>query len=656
MMGRRARARAVTALAVVVALGFGAVPRADDVEPALRITSPMGRTGLPGTIRIVARIDGLATADIVPVSFYVDKVLLSTDKDGAPYDALWVDENPFEPRELAVEAELPSGVMLRSSVTLDPLEITEAAEVSSVAVDATVTDEKGRFVNDLTAREFVLFENGETQSLDLVAQNREPALFAFLVDGSQSMALRSEVVRIAAARLLGSLGADDQVVIAPFSRTITSVTGPTLDRQTALEAISAIRHKGGTAILDAVGETARLLSGSTRRKAVVLITDGYDEHSETGFDATIEKLKGSGITLYVIGMGGIAGISLKGERLLERLSEETGGRAWFPRDELQLGRAYEAIAGDVHQKYLLTYSPKNQRRDGVWRAIDLTVPGTAYRVRARKGYTAPVAPPVRASLEFSGVGPGQIPLSLIREDLIVIEDGATQTLDVFQEAVLPVTFMLALDASGSMKRSADQARAAAREFVSAMRPEDQLGMILFSNKSNAVHSPSARRDDSLKAIDAYVAEGGTALYDALYDSLEQLANVQGRRMVVAVTDGRDENAASNGPGSLRSWDEVLAKLEQTEAAVYAVGIGRNVDRERLQQLARRSGGAAYFPTDVTTLATDYRKILDEIRRRYIIGYQSTNRSRDGAWRSVDIRTRQEGVEIRSRGGYYAPSN
>jgi Ca-activated chloride channel homolog len=647
--------RSLAAVSVVALLGFGAAPRADDVDPSLRITSPLGRTGLPGTIRIVARVDGLTGASPVHVNFYVDQVLLSTDSDGAPYDALWVDDNPFEARELAVEAELLSGVMLRSSITLNPLEITEGAEVSSVAVDAAVVDDKGRFVDNLTARDFALFENGEPQSLDLVAQSREPALFALLVDSSQSMALRSDVVRAAAARLLASLGTEDQVVIAPFSRTITSVTGPTTDRQTALEAIAAIRHKGGTAILDAVGDTASLLTGSTRRKAVVLITDGYDEHSESGFEIAIDKLKASGITLYVIGMGGIAGISLNGEKLLQRLSEETGGRAWFPRDELQLGRAYEAIAGEVHQKYLLTYSPKNQHRDGNWRAIDVRIPGTTFRVRARKGYNAPIAPPVRASVEFSGVGPGQTPLSLSREELIVLEDGVPQTVDVFQEAVLPVTFMLALDASGSMKRSADQARAAAREFITAMRPEDQVGMILFATTADVVHTPTERRDSSLKAIDAYVAEGGTALYDALYESLAQLGTVEGRRVVVVVTDGRDENPKSTGPGSVRTWDEVVGRLEQTEAAVYAVGIGTRVDRDRLQQLARRSGGAAYFPTDVMALAADYRKILDELRRRYIIGYESTNRSRDGRWRSVDIRPNQSGVEIRSRGGYYGPS-
>ena len=78
-------------------------------------------------------------------------------------------------------------------------------------------------------------------------------------------------------------------------------------------------------------------------------------------------------------------------------------------------------------------------------------------------------------------------------------------------------------------------------------------------------------------------------------------------MVVVVTDGRDENAASTGPGSMRTWGEVLDKLEQTEAVVYPVGIGSNVDRARLQELADRSGGSAFFPADAASLADDYRE-------------------------------------------------
>jgi Ca-activated chloride channel family protein len=640
----------------ILLAALGARPAADRALPSLHITSPLGRTGLPGTIRIVARLEGTQTLGHEPaaVRFYVDKLLLASDTDGPPYDAVWTDDNPFERRELMVQAEFATGETLTDTVVLNPLQMTEATEITSVAIEASVLDDKGHFVRDLAASDFEVFEDAQPQELNLFSQKREPALFALLVDSSQSMAMRADVLRATAARLLSVLAADDEVVIAPFSRHIVSVTGPTIDRTTAMDAIAAIKPAGGTAILDVLQEVAVKLAGQQRRRAIVLITDGYDEHSISKFDATVDALRNSGVTVYVIGMGGVAGVSLKGEAALSQLAKETGGYAWFPRDERRIPHVYEAIATDVQHRYFLTYTPTNQRRDGTWRPITVTTRTPGLSVRARNGYTAPIAPPVRAMLEFTAVGRGQVPVSLTRDDLVVLEDGVAQKLDTFHEAVLPVTIMLALDASGSMKNSAGQAQEAAREFVAAMRPEDLIGLIMFADKSQYIHSPTERRDWSLNAIDQYKAEGGTALYDALYDSLAQIADVSGRRVVVVVTDGRDENAKSNGPGSLRTWDEVLRKLRQTEAAVYAVGVGSRVDRERLQQLADQSGGATYFPSDVTTLAADYHKILDELRRRYVIGYESTNRKRNGAWRKVELGARAEGVSFRSRGGYFPP--
>src|SRR4030095_10083470 len=100
---------------------------------------------------------------------------------------------------------------------------------------------------------------------------------------------------------------------------------------------------------------------------------------------------------------------------------------------------------------------------------EVKVANETFRVRARKGYTAPMPPPVRASIEFTGVGTGQIPAALTRADIEVLEGGVRQEIDVFQEAVQPVTFMLTLDASGSMKKSAARAQEAARRIIDASR-------------------------------------------------------------------------------------------------------------------------------------------------------------------------------------------
>lgn len=646
---------AALCLAVVAACLSGVVTTGAQEDPSFRITSPLGRSGLPGRIRILARLDGVPAESAARVAFYVDGILLAEDADGPPYEALWDDDNPFERTEIVARATVDSGGVFTDAVVLEPIEVTLNTYVSSVAIEASVLDGNGRFVSGLGVEDFEIFEDAAAQAIDSITQRRDPALFTLLIDSSQSMARRVDTVRAAARALLDLLGDQDRVIVAPFSLGITTVTGPTTDRDAILNAIGAVEPTGGTAILDALQEAAAVVSPADTRSAVVLITDGYDEDSTAEFEATVEALRRSDVTVYVIGIGGIAGLSLRGEQLLSDVAEATGGRAWFPRDARQLADAYATAAAEVQHRYMLTYTPTNQRQDGVWRSITLTTHEPDWEVRTRDGYFAPAPLPIRVSMEFSAVGAGRLPAAVVIEELEVVEDGVPQVVDMFQEAVLPVTIALVLDASGSMTRSAERAQGAAREFVGALRPEDELSLIVFADRVDVVHGPTLRRDWSLEAINEYAAAGGTALYDAVYDALGVVSAEDGRRAIVVVTDGLDENAASSGPGSLRSWEEVLRRLDQTDTVVYAVGIGSRVDQNRLQALADRSGGAAYFPRDVTALAADYAKILDELRRRYALAYESTNLERDGEWREVEIRSRRSGVILRSRGGYFAPT-
>ena len=140
-------------------------------------------------------------------------MLLRSDTDGPPYDALWVDENPFEPLELRIEARFESGMLLRDSLSLKPVSVTEAVEVSSVLVEASVVDDKGHFVSNLSADDFELTEDAAPETIDQVRHEREPALFTLLVDSSQSMASQADVIRQTASRLLNPLGVNDRVVV-----------------------------------------------------------------------------------------------------------------------------------------------------------------------------------------------------------------------------------------------------------------------------------------------------------------------------------------------------------------------------------------------------------------------------------------------------------
>jgi VWFA-related protein len=649
----------VASALVVLGGGLGRVEAmpSDDrtIAPTIQITSPLGRTGLPGHVRIVARLTAQAKGDAPPaVRFFINGTLIATVTDGPPYAAEWEDENPFEPCTITVETDDALGNPLRDTVELTPLTIVETSDVTSVGVDAAVQDARGHYVGGLDASRFVLQEDGEPQTIDTVASDAPPATFTLLIDSSQSMSANVRFVRQAAAQLVGYLRDQDQIVIAPFRKGIVAITGPTRDRTTIADAVSAVRPQGGTAIVDALQQVSERTAEREGRRVVVLVTDGYDEDSRLTYQTTLASLKASQVTVYVVGIGGVAGVSLKGEQMLRRIAAETGGRAYFPWNAKELAEAHAAIAADVQHRYRLTYTPTNQRKDGTWRVITLSVADESYKVRARPGYEALHPAPVRASVEFTATDLRRQYIDLALDDLEVIEDGVPQNVDVFHEAVAPVAIVLAVDASGSMVRSAEIARQAASHFVDAARPTDPLAVVQFSDKAELVADLQLARDEAHDAIAKYTPRGGTALWDALQLSMQRLRTNEGRRVIVVVTDGRDENAASNAPGSVATWETVIAEAQAMDTTIYAIGVGTRVDRARLQQLADLSGGEAYFTNEIASLDSEYHRVVEDLHRRYVLGYTSTNGKRDGAWRVVELRSRAEPLRLRSRGGYRAP--
>ena len=648
--------RVIAALAMAFALSapaFAAAADDDPPPPSVRITSPLGRSGIADTVRIAARVTSWRGASPPTVRFFVDDLLLSTDADGPPYVAEWVDDNPFERRLLRVEIALAAGELIGDEVTLEPLDFVESAQVISVGLEATVQDGRGLYVANLTAADFELREDGVAQSIDFLSIESVATTFALLIDTSQSMSRSMAIVRDAAMRLSEHLRGDDTMIIAPFKAQIVNVTGPTRDSATIGEAVAAIRPSGKTAILDALATTAERFVGGDRR-VIVLVTDGYDEGSALSVDRALERLKRAQATVHVIAIGGVAGVSLHGEALIRRLAAETGGRVFFPWNGAQLAAAHASIAEDARSRYRMAYTPLNQRHDGTWRRLALQVREPGYVVRTRAGFTAPAPPPVHVSLEFTGLSTAREYLDVSRDELQVIEDGVPQTLESFHEAVAPVSILLALDASGSMTRSAPLVQEAVRAFVGMLRPADALGMLAFADRPQLMHGFTVDREESSRAIAAYVARGGTALYDALGDGLSELAGRQGRRVLVLVSDGRDENAKSNGPGSRRTWAEVIARARDLDVTVYSIGLGSRVDVDRLDELAALTGGEAYVAATVSDLETQYQRVLEELRRRYVMTYTSTNGARDGKWRKVEIRVHTPGVRVRSRGGYFAP--
>jgi VWFA-related protein len=606
-----------------------------------------------GTVRIVAQVRPANQTPPPTVRVLVDGKLIQTIT-APPYAADWVDDDPLVEREIVVEASDTEGHTAKDSITLKPYAVVDEAEVTALIVEASVYNKKGRFVPGLGPTDFMLREDGQLQTLDLANQTSIPVTFALLIDSSQSMAYNLEFVRSAARRLSNYMRPKDRVIVAPFTTGLLPITGPTDDQATMLQAIGKVKNAGGTAILDSLRQLADRMANLEGRRAIVLVTDGYDENSVGTIDDTLKALQQAQTTVYVVGIGGIAGVSLKGEAMLKRIAAETGGRAFFPWRLEDLIEVYDSLAVDVQTRYLIAYTPSNTAHDGKWRTIEISTKAGDSVVQTRTGYFAALPPPIHPTIEFTLTDGDQKYFDVTMDDLVVIENGVEQKIESFHEAVSPVSVVLALDSSGSMRTAAPLVMEAARGFVHALRDKDALAVLMFADKSTLMQDLSTTRDLSLEAIDQYKAIGGTALYDAMADSFVRLMREEGRRAVVVVTDGRDEDNPGTGPGSVRKFDDVLRLQKESGAVVFGVGVGAKVDRTPLEALAKVSGGQAYFPADASELPEQYQRIVEALRRRFAVSYTSTNETRDGAWRTVEIRVRSSNLLVSSAGGYFAP--
>ena len=252
----------------------------------------------------------------------------------------------------------------------------------------------------------------------MVAQETIPTTFALLVDSSQSMWRNMDFVRAAAGRLTAYLRPKDRVLVAPFSRQLRAMTGPTNDRQTIDEAVGAINAQGGTAMRDAMIQVVGPVRGR-RGPPGDRADHGRVRRAQCRRRSRRRSLRfvKAGVTVYTVGIGGVAGISMKGHDELKAIAADTGGRAFFPARPTDLPNVYDVLANDAQLRYLITYTPTNQRRDGTWRTISLRTYDESLTVKARDGYFAPKPPPVRPVLEFTAMDPQNQYLEITRDDL-----------------------------------------------------------------------------------------------------------------------------------------------------------------------------------------------------------------------------------------------
>jgi len=308
--------------------------------------------------------------------------------------------------------------------------------VDLVNVTATVTDDDGRFVSGLRREDFNVYEDGKLQDVSHFSSDRVPVSLGIVLDASGSMTPdKMSAARTAIDRLIYDLlDKDDELFFVEFATRASLRQAWTTDRRLISRAVRDVTPTGGTAIYDAVATaipTAQ--TGTHRKKAVLVISDGNDTNSDTPVGELRQQIRESDVLVYALGIdgsgrrntdvvrppiqiplplpfpfpggrrpeprlppigggnGGGTWPSAPGDRVnadaLRQMTDDTGGRTEIVRGSEGLGAATARIADELRKQYYLGYS-SDVERDGRWHSIRVAVRDRRLTVRARRGYVA----------------------------------------------------------------------------------------------------------------------------------------------------------------------------------------------------------------------------------------------------------------------------
>src|SRR5215475_4551686 len=271
-----------------------------------------------------------------------------------------------------------------------------------VSLDVTVVDQNNNPVLNLEKGDFSVYEDKIKQTIDKVGREETPISLGMVIDTSGSMRSKLKTVSEAALLLIKQMRQDDEAFVAPFNAEAELALDYTSDRHELEEAISELYTRGGTALLDAIIATADYAQakGRHRRKALIIFSDGLENNSSVKEREVMEAIKADEVQVYLIGFideemeeRSLFGRSpaKKARDLLTRIANDSGGRAFFPKDISEVPAIAAQIAKELRVQYVVSYYPTNEKRDGAFRTIQVSVNQVGGRkliARARRGYYA----------------------------------------------------------------------------------------------------------------------------------------------------------------------------------------------------------------------------------------------------------------------------
>jgi Ca-activated chloride channel homolog len=351
--------------------------------------------GLRTSIYRGSAIGGIAIA-IAALVFCLLSIAYSQDNE----------ESPKNGRDRKTKPALTSQNPQTAHSTGKQRGFTIGVNVDLVVNYTSVFNKEGRFVSGLKKNNFKLYEDGKEQEITYFSQEDVPVSVGLLMDISGSMrkeSKREQSNKAAEAFILAS-NPQDEVFLIGFNEEVELIQDYTSDIEEVKDSLENTLPTGGTALYDAIYlGVHKAQEGKKPKKAVVVITDGEDRDSYYKVDELLSKVQESDVQIFCIGI--LDPIEKKGffgrlnksapekaQEVLTKISEETGGKAFFPDMVADIHAIVAEIASVLRNQYSVGYTSTNSVRDGSWRRVKIEINGANVsndHIRYRRGYFAP---------------------------------------------------------------------------------------------------------------------------------------------------------------------------------------------------------------------------------------------------------------------------
>lgn len=300
---------------------------------------------------------------------------------------------PIDPTRPGTSSPVPK----KAGDEIDPDDVVRITS-NLVPIPVSAVDKRGNAVVNLKLDDFELRVDGELRPLTDLSRSETSVRMAMLFDNSGSLDAAREFEKQAATRFFRKvLRPIDEAAIYSIE-TDSYLAQPLTHDIIRLEHTIAMfgRPEGGTSLFDAIIGAASYLKPYSGRRVLVIVSDGIETTSKiTDFDSVVQHVLADDCQIYVVQTGLYEGANLRAlaaERRMEELTGQTGGAVYLPKTTAELDLAFDQIAADLSQQYVLSYYPGAEQRDGRLHRLELRLKTrNDVRIRSRKGYYAPRA-------------------------------------------------------------------------------------------------------------------------------------------------------------------------------------------------------------------------------------------------------------------------